>query len=629
MEAVGSCLTNKYSERLHGKRYYGGNEYIDELETLCQQRDLAAFHLDPKKLGVNVQPLSGSPANFEVYTALLNPHDRIMGLDLPHGCHLSHGFMTPKRRVSGTSIYFESMPYRLDESTGLIDYDMLEKTATLFRPKLIIVGASAYPHSVGAFLMMDMAHISGLVVASVLSDPFEYCDVVTTTTHKTQRKLGVNVQPLSGSPANFEVYTALLNPHDRIMGLDLPHGGHLSHGFMTPKRRVSGTSIYFESMPYRLDESTGLIDYDMLEKTATLFRPKLIIVGASAYPRDFDYPRMRKIADSVGAFLMMDMAHISGLVVAYVLADPFEYCDVVTTTTHKADPEVRSIIDSEKNRQFNSLELIASENFTSRAVMEAVGSCLTNKYSERLHGKRYYGGNEYIDELETLCQQRALAAFHLDPKKLGVNIQPLSGSPANFEVYTALLNPHDRIMGLDLPHGGHLSHGFMTPKRRVSGTSIYFESMPYRLDESTGLIDYDMLEKTATLFRPKLIIVGASAYPRDFDYPRMRKIADSVGAFLMMDMAHISGLVVAYVLADPFEYCDVVTTTTHKEHELLLVQICKLVKSVVVLMKLQIGCDVCLKEGVMQMDLEERRRFVLYLEAVQQICTRICKHSDI
>ncbi|XP_026417109.1 serine hydroxymethyltransferase 3, chloroplastic-like, partial [Papaver somniferum] len=230
-----------------------------------------------------------------------------------------------------------------------------------------------------------------------------------------------------------------------------------------------------------------------------------------------------------------------------------------------ADPEVRSIIDSEKNRQFNSLELIASENFTSHAVMEVVGSCLTNKYSEGLHGKRYYGGNEYIDELETLCQQRALAAFHLDPKKWGVNVQPLSGSPANFEVYTALLNPHDRIMvSMDLPHGGHLLHGFMTPKRRVSGTSIYFESMPYRLDESTGLIDYDMLEKTATLFRPKLIIVGASDYPRDFGYPQMRKIADFVGAFLMMDMAHISGLVAAYVLADPFEYCDVVTTTTHK-----------------------------------------------------------------
>lgn len=230
----------------------------------------------------------------------------------------------------------------------------------------------------------------------------------------------------------------------------------------------------------------------------------------------------------------------------------------------EADPDVRAIIDKEKQRQFRSLELIASENFTSRAVMEAVGSCLTNKYSEGLPGKRYYGGNEYIDELEILCQQRALEAFRLDKNKWSVNVQPLSGSPANFEVYTAILKPHDRIMGLDLPHGGHLSHGFMTPKRRVSGTSIYFESMPYRLDESTGLVDYDMLETTANLFRPKLIIAGASAYPRDFDYPWMRKIADGVGAFLMMDMAHISGLVAASVVADPFEFCDIVTTTTHK-----------------------------------------------------------------
>ncbi|KAM1232615.1 hypothetical protein ACFX2J_002417 [Malus domestica] len=230
----------------------------------------------------------------------------------------------------------------------------------------------------------------------------------------------------------------------------------------------------------------------------------------------------------------------------------------------EADPEVRAIITKEKERQLKSLELIASENFTYRAVMEAVGSCLTNKYSEGLPGKRYYGGNEHIDELETLCQKRALDAFHLDGKKWGVNVQPLSGSPANFEVYTAILKPHDRLMGLDLSHGGHLSHGFMTPKRRVSGTSIYFESMSYRLNESTGLVDYDKLEEMADRFKPKLIIAGASAYPRDFDYPHMRKIADAVGAFLMMDMAHISGLVAASVLANPFDYCDIVTTTTHK-----------------------------------------------------------------
>eukprot|EP00249_Psilotum_nudum_P009854 c22193_g1_i1 orf=738-2333(-) len=230
----------------------------------------------------------------------------------------------------------------------------------------------------------------------------------------------------------------------------------------------------------------------------------------------------------------------------------------------EADPEMYSIIENEKLRQFRGLELIASENFTSRAVMEAVGSCLTNKYSEGLPGQRYYGGNEYIDQSETLCQHRALKAFHLDPKPWGVNVQPLSGSPANFAVYTALLRPHDRIMGLDLPHGGHLSHGFMTAKRRVSATSVYFESMPYRLDEATGFVDYKMMEKTAALFRPKLLIAGASAYPRDFDYVWMRKIADSVGAFLLMDMAHVSGLVAAGVIGNPFDYCDLVTTTTHK-----------------------------------------------------------------
>lgn len=179
-------------------------------------------------------------------------------------------------------------------------------------------------------------------------------------------------------------------------------------------------------------------------------------------------------------------------------------------------------------------------------------------------GRRYYGGNEYIDQIESLCMERALALYGLDPQEWGVNVQPYSGSPANFATYTALLQPHDRIMGLDLPSGGHLTHGFQTEKKKVSATSVYFESMPYVVSSETGLIDYDEMERRAKMFLPKLLIAGASAYPREWDYKRMRQIADSVGAMLMVDMAHISGLVAGKVAASPFEYADVVTSTTHK-----------------------------------------------------------------
>jgi len=213
---------------------------------------------------------------------------------------------------------------------------------------------------------------------------------------------------------------------------------------------------------------------------------------------------------------------------------------------------------------FQGLELIPSENFGSRSVMEAVGSILTNKYSEGYPGRRYYGGNEFIDKSEELCQSRALEAFRLDSKNWGVNVQALSGSPANFHVYTAVLGPNGRLMGLDLPHGGHLSHGFEVANKKISATSIYFQNMPYRLDEETGRIDYDTLAKNALLFRPQILVAGASAYSRTIDYKRMREIADSVGAYLLADMAHISGLVAAGVTDSPFEYCDIVTTTTHK-----------------------------------------------------------------
>jgi len=240
------------------------------------------------------------------------------------------------------------------------------------------------------------------------------------------------------------------------------------------------------------------------------------------------------------------------------------------TPLSEADPDLYDLIEKEKARQWSGIELIASENFTSKAVMDCLGSALTNKYSEGYAGHRYYGGNDVIDQIEGMCQERALAAYGLNPEEWGVNVQPYSGSPANFAVYTALLNPHDRIMGLDLPSGGHLTHGFYTyskkenTRKAVSATSVYFESLPYRVHPDTGTVDFESLTSLAGLFKPALIVCGGSAYPREWDYAAFKKIADDNGSLLMCDMAHISGLVATQEAANPFELCDIVTTTTHK-----------------------------------------------------------------
>lgn len=258
------------------------------------------------------------------------------------------------------------------------------------------------------------------------------------------------------------------------------------------------------------------------------------------------------------------LKHLPRPVLARSYALSAQAQNLISKPVAEVDPEMADILQQERDRQRSLITLIPSENFTLKAVMDLLGSEMQNKYSEGYPGERYYGGNEIIDKAESLCRTRALEAFGLSPEEWGVNVQPLSGAPANLYAYSAVLEVGDRIMGLDLPHGGHLSHGYQTPTTKISFISKYFQTMPYRLDESTGLIDYDTLEKNAVLFRPKVIVAGALAYSRVIDYARMRQIADKVGAYLLLDMAHILGLVAAGVTASPFPYSDIVTTTTHK-----------------------------------------------------------------
>lgn len=221
----------------------------------------------------------------------------------------------------------------------------------------------------------------------------------------------------------------------------------------------------------------------------------------------------------------------------------------------KHDPQLFEAMALELERQRSHIELIASENFTSQAVMEAMGSHLTNKYAEGYPGARYYGGCQYVDMVERLAIARAKELFGAEH----ANVQPHSGAQANIAVYTALLKPGDKILGMDLSHGGHLTHG---SKASISGK--YFEAHFYGVSQETETIDYDALERTAREVQPKIIIAGASAYPRVIDFARFREIADEVGAYLMVDMAHIGGLVAAGVHPSPVPYADIVTCTTHK-----------------------------------------------------------------
>ena len=221
----------------------------------------------------------------------------------------------------------------------------------------------------------------------------------------------------------------------------------------------------------------------------------------------------------------------------------------------KDDKQVYEAIQEELNRQRNKLEMIASENIVSYAVMEAQGSVLTNKYAEGYPGKRYYGGCEFVDKVEQLAIDRAKELFGAEH----VNVQPHSGSQANVAVYLALLQPGDTILGMDLSHGGHLTHG---SKASISGK--YFNACFYGVNEQTETIDYEQVLRRAEEVKPKIIIAGASAYPRFIDFKKMREIADEVGAYLMVDMAHIAGLVAAGVHPSPVPYAHVVTTTTHK-----------------------------------------------------------------
>lgn len=223
------------------------------------------------------------------------------------------------------------------------------------------------------------------------------------------------------------------------------------------------------------------------------------------------------------------------------------------------DIQIKKLIEEEKKRQKKVINLIASENYVSKDVLVALGSELTNKYAEGYSGARYYGGNEVVDKIENLCKERALKLFNLNPKKWAVNVQPLSGSPANLAVYLALVPQGGKIMGMSLDHGGHLTHG-----HKVSATGKFWQQVSYGVNKEIEQIDYEEIKNIALREKPNIIVAGYTAYSRKIDWKKFKMIADFTGTCLMADISHIAGLVAAGEFPSPFEYCDVVTTTTQK-----------------------------------------------------------------
>ena len=316
MAAMGSHLTNKYAEGYPGKRYYGGCEMVDKVEDLARDRLKELFGAEH----ANVQPHSGAQANLAVYFSLLNYGDTVMGMDLSHGGHLTHG--SP---VNMSGKYFKIVPYGVSKETEQIDYDKMREIALECKPRMIVAGASAYSRAINFERICEIAHEVG---AYFMVDMVE--DLARDRLKELFGAEHANVQPHSGAQANLAVYFSLLNYGDTVMGMDLSHGGHLTHG--SP---VNMSGKYFKIVPYGVSKETEQIDYDKMREIALECKPRMIVAGASAYSRAINFERICEIAHEVGAYFMVDMAHIAGLVAAGEHMNPVPYADVVTSTTHK------------------------------------------------------------------------------------------------------------------------------------------------------------------------------------------------------------------------------------------------------------------------------------------------------